>query len=162
MMIPSSRIWLSRDKRLPLGTWNQSSSSTSVSQEKRYYGNQDPWKSVVGEDRLGNLVRKQIYSKASLQQIIQNWMTTVHDLLKSGKVRIRRTIDQVNLLKLLGVIQQVRLDHEEILLDGTAHSVRYGEPLRDRSGQLDNINSQEVANSQNSSWEEIQQNYNCL
>ena len=66
----------------------------------------------------------------------------------SGKVRIRRTIDQGNLLKLLGVIQQVRLDHEEILLDGTAHSVRYGEPLRDRSGQLDNINSQEVANSQ--------------
>ena len=29
------------------------SSSTSVSQGKRYYGTQDPWKSVVGEDRLG-------------------------------------------------------------------------------------------------------------
>ena len=29
------------------------SSSTSVSPEKRYYGNRDPWKSVVGEDRLG-------------------------------------------------------------------------------------------------------------
>ena len=26
------------------------SSSTSVSPVKRYYGNQDPWKSVVGED----------------------------------------------------------------------------------------------------------------
>ena len=136
MVIPSSRTWLSRDKRLPLGTWNQSSSSTSVSQEKRYYGN----------------------TRKFFQQTIQNWMTTVHGLLKSGKVRIRRTIDQGNLLKLLGVIQQVRLDHEEILLDGTAHSVRYGEPLRDRSGQLDNINSQEVANSQNSSWEEVQQN----
>ena len=32
-------------------------------------------------------------------------------------------------------------------LDGTAQSVRYGEPLRDRSGQLDNINSQEAAKS---------------
>ena len=29
------------------------SSSTSVSQGKRYYGKQDPWKSVVAEDRLG-------------------------------------------------------------------------------------------------------------
>ena len=47
------------------------------------------------------------------------------------------------------MVQQVRPDHEEILLDGTAQSVRYGEPLRDRSGQPDNITSQEVANSQN-------------
>ena len=47
------------------------------------------------------------------------------------------------------MVQQVRLDHEATLLDGTAQSVRYGEPLRDRSEQLDNINSQEVANSQN-------------
>ena len=47
------------------------------------------------------------------------------------------------------MVQQVRPDHEEILLDGTAQSVSYGEPLRDRSGQPDNINSQEVANSQN-------------
>ena len=28
------------------------SSSTSASPEKKYYGNQDPWKSVVGENRL--------------------------------------------------------------------------------------------------------------
>ena len=47
------------------------------------------------------------------------------------------------------MVRQVRLDHEEILLDGTAQSVRYGETFRDRSGRLDNINSQEVANSQN-------------
>ena len=45
--------------------------------------------------------------------------------------------------------RKVRLDHEEILLDGNAQSVRYGETLRDRSGRLDNINSQEVASSQN-------------
>ena len=62
----------------------------------------------------GNLVKKQIYSKpliiatksnswrASLQQIIQNWIKTVLGLLKSGKLRSRRTIDQGNLTKLLG------------------------------------------------------------
>ena len=47
------------------------------------------------------------------------------------------------------LVRQVRPDLEEILLDGTAQSVRYGETLRDRSGRPDNINSQEVANSRN-------------
>ena len=47
------------------------------------------------------------------------------------------------------MVQQVRPDHEEILLDGTAQSVRYGETLRDRSGRPDDINSQEEARPQN-------------
>ena len=47
------------------------------------------------------------------------------------------------------MLQHVRPGHEEILLDGTAKSVRYRELLRDRSGQPDNDNSQEVANSKN-------------
>ena len=46
------------------------------------------------------------------------------------------------------VVRKVRQDHEEILLDGTAQSVRYGETLRDRSGRPDNINSQEEARPQ--------------
>ena len=46
------------------------------------------------------------------------------------------------------MVQKVRPDHEEVLLDGTAQSVRNGETLRDRSGRPDNINSQEVAHSQ--------------
>ena len=71
-------------------------------------------------------------------------------LLKSGKLRLRRTIDQGDLIKLLGnALQQVRPHHEATLLDGNAQSVRYGETLRDRSGQPDNVNSQEVAKSQN-------------
>ena len=41
------------------------------------------------------------------------------------------------------------LHHGETLLDGAAQSVRYGGIIRDRSGQLDNINSQEVADSTN-------------
>ena len=40
--------------------------------------------------------------RASLQQIIPNWITTVFGLLKSGKMKLRRTIDQGNVIKLLG------------------------------------------------------------
>ena len=77
-------------------------------------------------------------------------MITVLGLLKSGKLRLRRTIDQGDLIRLLWrLVQQVRTDHEEILLDGTVQSVRNGETLRDRSGRPDNINFQEVASSQN-------------
>ena len=47
------------------------------------------------------------------------------------------------------MVQQVRPHHEATLLYGTAQSVTYGESLRDRSGQLDIVNSQEVANTQN-------------
>ena len=90
------------------------SSSTSVS----------PWKRNITEVKIhgnqflekidqGDLVKKQIYLKpliittlssswrASPQQNIQNWFTTVPGLLKSGKLRLRRTIDQGDLIKLL-------------------------------------------------------------
>ena len=46
------------------------------------------------------------------------------------------------------MMQQVAPHREEPLLDGNAQSVRYGGILRDRSGQPDNINSQEVADSE--------------
>ena len=47
------------------------------------------------------------------------------------------------------MIPQVRPHHGETLLDGDAQSVRYGGILRDRSGQPDKINFQEVADSAN-------------
>ena len=47
------------------------------------------------------------------------------------------------------MVRKVRPDHEEILLDGTAQSVRNEEVLRDRSVRPDDINSQEVARAQN-------------
>ena len=48
------------------------------------------------------------------------------------------------------MVRKVRPDHEEILLDGTAPSVRNEEVLRDRAGRPDNFNSQEeVARPQN-------------
>ena len=110
------------------------SSSTSVSPVKRYYGNQDPWKSVAGEDRSGQLGIKETasfsstdYSKLDYDRVwsSQEWKAeaTTHD--RSGQP------DKTS----WRMVQQVRPDHEEILLDGTAQSVRYGEPLRDRSGQ---------------------------
>ena len=47
------------------------------------------------------------------------------------------------------MVQQVRPHHGQTLCDGDAQSVRYGGILRDRSGQPDNINFQEVADSAN-------------
>ena len=47
------------------------------------------------------------------------------------------------------MIRKVRPGHEEIRLDGTAQSVRNEETHRDRSGRPGDIDSQEVANSQN-------------
>ena len=72
------------------------SSSTSSSPGKTWHEYQDPWKTVVLDDRSDNLIN-------SPQQIIQNWIMTVFGFLKSGKVRLRHTIHQGNLIKLLGV-----------------------------------------------------------
>ena len=47
------------------------------------------------------------------------------------------------------MVRKVRPGHEEILLNGSAQSVRNEEVLRDRSGRPDDINSQELARPQN-------------
>ena len=44
-------------------------------------------------------------------------------------------------------MQQVRPHHGDTLLDGYAHSVRYGEMIHDGSGQPEKVNSQEGADS---------------
>ena len=79
-------------------------------------------------------------------------MTTVLGLLKSGVQKTETTTyDRSGRPEKTSwrMVRKVRPDHEEILLDGTAQSVRNGETLRDRSGRPDNINSQEVARPQN-------------
>ena len=126
------------------------SSSTSVSPGKKYYENQHPWTSVDGEDRSGQpgketdlfeIFSSTDYSKLDYDRVwsSQEWKAeaTIHD--RSGQPD--KTFWRM--------VQQVRPCHEEILLNGTAQSVRYGETLRDRSGRPDNINSQEVARPQN-------------
>ena len=77
--------------------------------------------------------------KLVTSMIIQNWIMTVLGLLKSGKVELRHTIDQGNLIKRLGICGATILPFimETPLLDGNAQPVRYGGMLHDRSGQLD-------------------------
>ena len=109
---------------------------------KRCYGKQDPWRSVVADDRSGqpDKLFSTDYSKLDYDRAwsSQEWKSevTAHD--RSGQP------DKTS----WRMVRKVRTDHEDILLDGTAQSVRYGETLRDRSGRPGNINSQEVANSQ--------------
>ena len=45
-------------------------------------------------------------------------------------------------------MQQVAPHREEPLLDGNAHSVRYGEMIHDGSGQPEKLNHQEEADSE--------------
>ena len=55
---------------------------------------------------LGNLLRLTIDQGNLIdrhQQVIQKWIMVDLGLLKSGKVELRRTIDQGNLRKLLGI-----------------------------------------------------------
>ena len=65
-------------------------------------------------------------------------------------MRLRHTIDQGKPDKTSwSVVQQVRPHHGDTLLDRDAQSVRYGGMSHGLSGQLDNSNSQEVADSEN-------------
>ena len=90
---------------------------------------QDPWKSVVAEDRQGQPGKER-----------GSWITTVLGLLKSGKLKLRRTTDRGDLIKLLGHW------HEKFdLVTKKYFSTEPRNPsLRDRSGLPDDINSQEA------------------
>ena len=118
------------------------SSSTSVSPGKTWYGYQDPGKSVVVDDRSGQLDRLSPtgYSKMDYGRAwsSQEWKSeaAAHD--RSGKP------DETS----WNAMQQVRPHHEEPLLDGNAQSVRYGEIIHDGSGQPDSVNYQEEAESE--------------
>ena len=139
------------------------SSSTSVILVKRSYGSQDPWSSIAKEDRSGRPDKgtdlfeasdhhfheqfMESFSSAGYSKLdddrawsSQEWKTETKTYDRSGRP------DKTS----WRMVRKVRPDHEEILLDGTAHSVRNGETLRDRSGRPDNIISQKVARPQNS------------
>ena len=121
---------------------------------KRYYGNQDPWKSVVGEDRLGqpdkstNLFEAsdhcyheqfmESFSSASSSKwdddrawSSQEWKTDIETYERSGRP------DNIS----WKMIRKVR---PEIPHDGTAQSVRNEETPRDRSGRPDMDSQEEV------------------
>ena len=97
------------------------SSSTSSNPVKTWYGYQDPGKSVVVDDRSGQPDRlfPTGYSKLDYGRSwsSQEWKSevTAHD--RSGKP------DKTS----WDAAQQVRHHHEDALLNGNAHSVKYGE-----------------------------------
>ena len=97
------------------------SSSTSSNPGKTWYGYQDPGKSVAVDDRSGKLDRLSPagYSKSDYDRSwsSQEWKSgaAAHD--RSGKPE-KNSWD---------AMQQIRPHHEEPLLDGHAHSVRYGD-----------------------------------
>ena len=118
------------------------SSSISPSPGKTWYGYQDPGKSVAVDDRSGKPERPSPSGYSEMDYCrswsSQEWKsgTAAHD--RSGKP------DGIS----WNAMQQVRLHHEEPLLGGNAHSVRYGEMIHDGSVKPEKVNSQEGADSE--------------
>ena len=98
------------------------SSSTSVSPGKKHYGSQDPWKSVAGEDRFWQPGKETDLFEASDHYFHEQFM---------------ESFSSTNYSKL-------DYDRAWSSQERKAETTTY-----DRSGQPDNINSQEAANSQN-------------
>ena len=118
------------------------SSSTSSHPGKRWHGSQDPWKSVVVDDRSGQPDRLSPANYSNMDYgrswSSQEWKSgaAAHD--RSGKP------DETS----WNAVQQICPHHEEPHLDGNAQSVRYGELIHDGSGQPDSVNYQEEAESE--------------
>ena len=118
------------------------SSSTSSNPVRTSYGYQDPRKSFAGDDRSGKPERPSPpgYSKEDYGQSwsSQEWKrgAAAHD--RSGKPE-KTSWD---------MMQQVVPHREEPLLDGNAHSVRYGEMIHDGSVKPEKVNYQEEAESE--------------
>ena len=119
------------------------SSSTSSNPGRTSYGYQDPGKSVASDDRSGKPEKPSPpgYSKEDYGQSwsSQEWKSGAAEHDRSGKPE-KTSWD---------ILQKVAPHREEPLLDGNAHSVRYGETIHDGSGKPETVNHQEEANSEN-------------
>ena len=119
------------------------SSSTSSNPGWTSYVYQDPGKSVASDDRSEKPEKPSPpgYSKEDYGQSwsSQEWKSgaAAHD--RSGKPE-KTSWD---------MMQQVRPHREKPLLDGNAHSVRYGETIHDGSGKPEKLNHREEADSEN-------------
>ena len=101
---------------------------------------------------LGNLLQETI-DRGNLRdchhQVIQKRIMVNLGLLKSGKSGAAAHDRSGKPEKTSwDMTQQVAPHREEPLLDGNAHSVRYGEMIHDGSGTLEKLNSQEQADSE--------------
>ena len=119
------------------------SSSTSSNPGRISYGYQDPGKSVASDDRSGKPEKPSPpgYSTEDYGQSwsSQKWKSGAAEHDRSGKPE-KTSWD---------IMQEVAPHREEPLLDGNAHSVRYGETIHDGSGKPETLNHQEEANSEN-------------
>ena len=117
------------------------SSSTSSDPGRTSYGYEDPGKSVASDDRSGKPDRPSPpgYSKEDYGQSwsSQEWKSGAAEHDRSGKPE-KNSWD---------ILQKVAPHREEPLLDGNAHSVRYGETIHDGSGKPETVNHQGEANS---------------
>ena len=117
------------------------SSSTSSNPGKTWYGYQDLGKSVVEDDRSGpDRLSPTGYSKIDYGR---SWSSQEWKSEAAAHDRSRKP-EKTS----WSAVQQVRLHHGDTLLDGGAHSVRYGELIHDGSGQPDSVNYQEEAESE--------------
>ena len=133
-----SRLVMNLTARMP----SVVSSSTSSNPRRTSHGYQDPGKSVAGDDRSGKPERPSPpgYSKEDYGQSwsSQKWKSgaAAHD--RSGKPE-KTSWD---------TMRQVAPHREEPLLDGNAHSVRYGEMIHDGSVKREKLNYREEADSE--------------
>ena len=106
------------------------------------YGYQDPGKSVTSDDRTVKPENSSppSYSKEDYGQSwsSQEWKSGAAEHDRSGKPETTSW----------DILQKVDPHREEPLLDGNAHSVRYGETIHDGSGKPENLNHQEEADSE--------------
>ena len=128
------------------------SSSTSSNPGRTSYGYQDPGKSVAGDDRTGKPERPSPpgYSK---EDYGQSWSSQEW---KSGAAAHDRSEKPEKTS--WNMMQKVAPHREESLLDGNAHSVRYGEMIHDGSGNLRKLIPRKEQIPKLSSWEVTQQN----
>ena len=116
------------------------SSSTSANPGRTSHGYQDPEKPVL-DDRAGQPVetsRSNYSQDYGLSWSSQVWKSGAAEHDRSGKPE-KTSWD---------ILQKVAPHREEPLLDGNAHSVRYGEMIHDGSGKPDNVNSKEGTDSE--------------
>ena len=119
------------------------SSSTSSNPVRTSYGYQDPGKSVASDDRSGK-PEKPSPPGCSKEDYGQSWSSQEW---KSGAAAHDRSWKPEKTS--WDMMQKVAPHREEPLLDGNAHSVRYGETIHDESGKPETLNHQEEANSEN-------------
>ena len=143
-----SRLMMNLTARMP----SVVSSSTSSNPRKTSYGYQDPGKSVASDDRSGKLEKPSPpgYSKEDYGQSwsSQEWKCGAAEHDRSGKP------EKIS----WDIMQKVAPHREEPLLDGNAHSVRYGDAIHDGAGKRETVNHQEGQIPKISSWAVTQQN----